>query len=78
MNDRLHKTFLEESFWRFQRNFFQKVSYVGVGKAHGLPTVFLLGLLPKATKFRTVEDASPYKCDGILNLGDTPYDAIMV
>ena len=27
---------------------------------------------------RTVEDASPYKFDEILNLGNTPYDVIMV
>ena len=26
----------------------------------------------------TVEDASPYEFDEILNLGDTPYDAIVV
>ena len=34
------------------------------GSQHGWDRVLLK---------RTVEDASPYKFDGILNLGDTPY-----
>ena len=45
------------------------------------PTPFLLGGSQhgwdRVLSKRTVEDASPYELDGNLNLGDTPYDAIV-